>query len=317
MSLHLVFIGGTRFIGHAACLRAFERGHRVTVLHRGRTPSELPFAREVVVDRNDPSALARAVAKAKPDVVIDTRAMTRSEAEASALAIDAAHVPAVVLSSQDVYAQFGRLNGLPAPPPEDVVTEDSPLTVPKPFASLGVPHEGGDDYDKKDVERVFRELSERSGLASTMLRLPGVYGPRDPKRRFGAVVDALREGEDLPCARGRSLRLTHVHVGDVAHAIVLTAERIREGHRAFNVGEEITPTMRERSALIASVMGKTVRFRETDDELPPALSLFGSFPNDCVMSSARIRAELGFAELEDPRARTLDLVRALEVGPQP
>jgi nucleoside-diphosphate-sugar epimerase len=309
--MKLAFVGGTRFIGHAAATVAHARGHHVAVLHRGATPNELPFAEEFRVDRDNPSALSLALAKAKPDVVVDTRAMTKSQAETTALAVKMLRVPAVVLSSQDVYAQFGRLNGLPAPPPvpEALVREHSPLTVPYPFAAIG-DHEGGPNYDKKDVEAVFRDAAIEAGISAIALRLPGVYGDRDPKRRFGAFADALDDGmEEFPAFPGPSLRLTHVHVRDAAHAIVLAAEaRGLDGFVALNVGEADTPTLRERIAALAHAMNRSVRFRDTREPLPPSYGLLGEFPNDCVMDTSRLREMLGFREITTEDERLADLL---------
>lgn len=315
--MHLVFLGGTRFIGHAACVAALAAGHRVTVVHRGRHASEIPFASEVFADRADPSAFAVAVAKSKPDVVIDTRAMTRVDAQSAALVIKTLGVPAVVLSSQDVYAQFGKLNGLPAPAQdEDVIGEDSPRTIPKPFATLGT-HEGGPDYDKKDVEAVYEELARETGEPVAALRLPAVYGARDPKRRFGALVDALDAGEtSLDVSAGAPLRISHVHVADAAHAIVLAATRAPSGYRAFNVGEAETPTMGARAVAIARSMGRALTLRERPDE---DLGLFGAYATHCVLDTSRIRDELGFREVLTEAERYADLVAALratrETGP--
>jgi nucleoside-diphosphate-sugar epimerase len=307
--MRVAFVGGTRFIGHAAATVAHARGHRVAVLHRGTTPNELPFAEEFRVDRDNPSALSLALAKAKPDVVVDTRAMTKSQAETTALALKILRVPAVVLSSQDVYAQFGRLNGLPAPATETRVREDSPLTVPYPFAAIGG-HEGGPDYDKKDVEAVFRDAAIDASISAIALRLPGVYGDRDPKRRFGAFVDALDEGVDeFPAFPGPSLRLTHVHVRDAAHAIVLAAEaRGLDGFVALSVGEAETPTIRERIVALARAMNRSVRFRDTREPLPPSYGLLGEFPNDCVMDTSRLRELLRFREITTEDERLADLL---------
>lgn len=307
--MRIAIIGGTRFIGHAVSALAVARGHDVAVLHRGIHPSEVAGARPITVDRADPSALAETLARLAPEAVVDTRAMTRVDAEAAALAAKVAGAPVVVLSSQDVYAQFGALNGLPAPPPEAVVTEDSPLTVPFPFR--GTQHDGGDDYDKKEVEAVYARAVVEGLPAVTVLRLPAVYGHRDPRRRFGALVDALDAGQRrFPCRGGARWRWTHAHVRDVAHSVILAAERIAPGFSTFNVGEAATPTMRERAEAIAGGAGAAIEWDETT-EIPPPLAWLGAMPSDLVVSSARIRAALGFAEITTEGERLADLVDGL------
>lgn len=312
-AMRIAFVGGTRFVGHAAAALAVERGHDVAVLHRGIHPCEIAGARSIAVDRADPSALAETLARLSPEVVVDTRAMTRVDAEAGALAARIVGAPVVVVSSQDVYAQFGALNGLPSPPPEGIVTESSPLTVPYPFRGLGQPHDGGDDYDKKQVEAVYAEAVAELA-AVTILRLPAVYGRRDPRRRFGALVDALDDGRrQFSCVNGARWRWTHAHVRDVAHAIVLAAERTGRGVATFNVGEAETPTMRERAEAIAAFAGATIEWEEAS-AVPPALSWLGALPNDLVVGSARIRADLGFTEITTQDERLADLVDGLRTS---
>ena len=307
--MRIAFIGGTRFIGHAAAERAISRGHDVAVLHRGDHACEVAGARDFKVDRSDPEALRMALRDARAEVVVDTRAMTAAHAETSAVVIASLHVPVVVLSSQDVYAQFGALNGHPAPRIDEAVREDAPLTVPFPFRGIH-DHEGGPDYDKKDVERTFLAACSRV----IVLRLPAVFGKRDPHRRFGMLVDTIDRTQRkhakciLSCHRGASLRWTHAHVADVGHAIVLATESARDGvNGVFNVGEPETPTMKERAEKIARALNVTIEWNETND-LPKAWELFGAQPNDFIADDTKLRDVLGFREVLTEKARIQDLI---------
>ncbi len=309
--MKISFLGGTRFIGRAAAALAEARGHDVSVLHRGKHPSTLAGVRPISVDRNDPSALCETLLALRPDVLVDTRAMTEVDAEVLALSSKVLGLPLVVLSSTDVYAQFGRLNGLSAPEPEEVVTEESPLTIPFPFRDLAR-HPGGPDYDKKLVEAKLRGAVEEGAKGVTVLRLPAVYGPHDYNRRFGAVVDALDSGaRTLPCQGGAPLRLTHAHVTDVAHAIVLASEAIPSGYTVYNVAEEHIPTMAERAEALARFMNVSFEWGEAKEDLPPEFFLHGNLPNNFVASSRRIRDELGFREITTEACRLDDTVQWL------
>src|SRR5438477_2463547 len=126
--MRLVFIGGTRFIGHHAAARAIERGHEVVVLHRGTHPCEVVGVEEVIVARRDPGALAVEVARARPDVIVDTFSMTRADGQTTAMVARIASARLIVLSSQDVYAAFGAVLGQVPAPDSPFVDEDSPLT---------------------------------------------------------------------------------------------------------------------------------------------------------------------------------------------
>lgn len=308
--MRIAFVGGTGFIGHAAAGAAVRRGHSVFVIHRGVHPAEAEGVADVIADRDDVGALAAALRTCAPDAVVDTRAMTRTDAETTLSALGGVASRRVVLSSQDVYAQFGRLNGLDAPDPEPVVTEQSPLTVPYPFRGIAQ-HAGGEMYDKKEVEAAFREAGD-----AVVLRLPAVYGPRDPQRRFAVVVDALDRGRTrFPTRGGGTFRWTHAHVDDVARAIVLAAEAEPAGFQVFNVGERQTPTMRARADRIAAHMGHPIEWVETD-AVEDAWGLFGPMPNDVVVDSTRIRETLGYTDALTEGQRVADLVEGLRASRQ-
>ncbi|NNE92194.1 MAG: NAD-dependent epimerase/dehydratase family protein [Verrucomicrobiales bacterium] len=307
--MRISFIGGTVFIGHAAAQAAVERGHKVTVIHRGEHPAEIDGVESLLAERTQTDALRAALHASAPDAIVDTLAMTAQDARNMIDASRELDVPVVVLSSQDVYAQFGRLNGHDGPEPEPLVTENSPLTVPYPFKGISE-HAGGDAYDKKDVEAELREASDLR--ATVVLRLPATYGSRDPQRRFGVIVDALDRGvRNLPIRDGGKFRWTHSHVANVAHAIALGCEARLSGFHLFNVGEAGTPTMKERADLIASAMGTVIEWRDADEDLQDAWAVFGEMPNDVVVDSTKIREQLGFTEILAPDACLEDLIDGL------
>lgn len=291
--MRVAFIGGTGFIGPRAVRHAIAAGHDVCVLHRGTHPNETK-ASSIRVDRSDPTALARAIAQANPEVVVDTRAMTRLDAETTRSSWEG---PLVVLSSQDVYAQFGRLLGHPAPEPEAVITEASPLTVPFPYRHIDGAH-SDPEYDKKEVEAVF------AGRECTVLRLPAVYGYEDPRRRFGAIIDALDRGDALPHVDGARWRWTRAHVDDVGYAIALALENV-DGFRIFNVGDD-APTMRTWCERFAVEVNVELRW---EGRTPPEeLQHLGAMDADVVVSSAAIREALGWQEVSTLDQRVGDIV---------
>jgi nucleoside-diphosphate-sugar epimerase len=303
----LAIVGGTRFIGHAIAEAAMWRGHQVAVFHRGHHACELESVEEYLVDRDNPSALCHLLGKYAPDALVDTRAMTKNHAQVTALALKVLEIPGIVLSSVDVYAQFGRLNGLPAPDPEPRVTESSPLTIPYPFRELGE-HEAGLDYDKKDVENELEAATHDGVSGVSVLRLVAIYGRRDPRRRLAAFVDRIDAGERrFPMQSGALWRHAHAHVRDVAHAVILCAETPARGLRVFNVSEETTPTMRERVDALAETLDADLEWFESES-LPKDLEPLGRMPNDLVVDSTRIRDALGFAEVTTPEQRLDDVI---------
>lgn len=296
--MKIAFLGGTRFIGLAAAKLAREYGHAVFLLHRGMSASEdIDSFSQILLDRRDRDDLKRAIRKISPDVLIDCFAMTQSSAKIITEAMDEIELSkTIVLSSQDVYAQFGRLNGHTFDHVEPLVTENSAKTVPKPFKGV-MDHAGGNDYDKKDVELIYSDFAKNKRRNLGVLRLPAVYGFGDYQMRFSGIINFLNSGNtDVPCQQQAAWKWTHGHVNDMAYAIILLAEKLVEGISIYNVGEAETPSMKQRTEIIAEVMRKKITWSESS-KVPDELSILRKKPNDFIVDSTKIRNEIGYQEI--------------------
>jgi len=306
--MKIALIGGTGFIGEAVAREARNRGHQVLVAHRGKHPCSLEGVQDELVDRSQTQSLQLIFQKFKPDVIIETHAMTKEDAQSTIRAVEGIRASLLVLSSHDVYAQFGSLHGHPLPQVEDEVTEEAPLTVPYPFRGI-LHHDGGEMYDKKDVEAAFQEAASTNRLSNvTILRLPATYGTGDPQRRFAAIIEQLQAGNtEIPQDGGANWRWTHGHVIDVAYAVVLAAEAQINGYCVMNVGEETPLTMREWVEAIAKEMKREISWKKVD-QLPSSLFFLGTMPNDVVVSTKKIRQLLGYNEKTTTQERIVDLI---------
>ena len=68
--MDLLIIGGTRFLGRHLAEAAIDRGHRLTLFHRGQTGADLfPEARRIFGDRltTEPRAMSDAVGPVRPE----------------------------------------------------------------------------------------------------------------------------------------------------------------------------------------------------------------------------------------------------------
>jgi nucleoside-diphosphate-sugar epimerase len=245
--MRVVILGGTRFIGRRIALDLTARGDEVVLVHRGESePAELAGCIHLHVSRSALSSVAGQLGALRPDAVIDTRAMTRSDAEAVL-----PHLPdvfVVLLSSIDVYRAYELLlagtGGEPVP-----LTEESPVRAGRyPLRDLlpGL----GEHYDKLDVEPSYLE---RGGTA---LRLSMIYGEHDGQRREEFVLRRVRAGRrQIPIGLGTSLD-TRCYVGDVASAVLAALDRpaVAAG-QVFNVGDPVTDTVRDYALRILSAAG--------------------------------------------------------------
>ena len=106
--MRVLILGGTLFIGRRIALELLARGDDVMVVHRGQTePAELSGCAHVHAARDALAGVADQLRVFRPDAVIDTRAMTRAQADAALPHLPDAHL--VLLSSIDVYRAYELL----------------------------------------------------------------------------------------------------------------------------------------------------------------------------------------------------------------
>jgi nucleoside-diphosphate-sugar epimerase len=298
-----------------------DRGHKVLCAHRGQTEADLPP--EVVHLHDDRERLADhrpELARFAPEVVIDTRPMTESQARALMETVRGIARRVVALSSGDVYRAYGLLHGTEAGPPEPIpIAEDAPLRhrlypyrgdAPRAPAD---PMRWLDDYDKILVEQVVMGEPRLSG---TILRLPMIYGPGDDAHRLFSYLKRMDDGrpaillEEIQ-ARWRWAR---GYVEDVAEAVVLAVVDDRAAGRVYNVSEPEALSEVEWVRAIGRVVGWTGDVISVPgDRLPPHLRRSGNFEHHIVYDTMRIRSELGYAEhllQTEAIRRTVDWERA-------
>lgn len=302
--MRILMIGGVSFIGLAVTCELLADGHEVAVYHRGKSePEEVSAATHIHADRDDLESMGAEIAAFKPDVAVHMIALTEAQAESFVRAMSGVAERAVVISSQDVYRAYGRMLGKePGPPDATPLTEDAPLRQRlypyrenEPRAADD-PVRWMDDYDKILVERV---VMSNPALPCAVLRLPAVYGPHDRQRRFRAWLKRMDDGRPaiLMDAAEARWRWTYGYVADVAHAITLAALDPRSAGRIYNVGEQEASSLEERAQAVADAASWRGRIvLAPAGTLPEALRMGVAVEQDLVTDSARIRAELGYAE---------------------
>jgi nucleoside-diphosphate-sugar epimerase len=301
--MRILLIGGTGFIGPDVVSALMSRGHDVTVFHRGNAPLP-PGARAIIGDRNrlaDHAADLRAV---RADVVVDLILSSGAQARALVDVFRNAASRLVVLSSCDVYRAIGISHKLEDGPLEPVpLTESSPLRTKLqtyPPANIKAMRQVfgwvDDDYDKIPVERT---VMGDASLPATVLRLPMVYGPRDPLYRFLPIVRRVLDGRrTIPFSADMAQwRAPKGFVVNVAEAIAMAAVNERAVGRIFNVGEPDALNELEWAQKIAAAMNWDGEFVVLpNDQVPPYLRAVGNPAQHWVTDTSRIRTELGYRE---------------------
>ncbi|MCP3424974.1 NAD-dependent epimerase/dehydratase family protein [Rothia sp. AR01] len=299
--MRVLVLGGTRFIGRRVVERLHERGDAVLVVHRGRhEPSPWVPVEHLRTERRRLAEHADRIRRFAPDTLVDAYAMTADDVRAVLPVLP--EVPAVVLSSQDVYQAFdGLRNGRfesPVPLAEDAETRRE--RRPYRGAGLaGVP----EDYEKLDVEELWLPRG------AVVLRLPMVYGPHDPQRREELVLRRIRAGRrEVPVGAG-NLLWSRAHVDDVATGVLAALDTRAADGLAVNLAEPATAPIRAWMEQIARAAGAPLELvRVPEEALPPDLALTGAPAQHVLASVERARRLLGW-DPGEPERRVAESVR--------
>lgn len=211
--MRILMIGGTRFIGRHVVASALERGHEVTIFHRGQNGAELfPEVEHRTGDRNsDLSALA----DGEWDATVDTCAYFPRQVHELADALGGRGGHHLLVSSVSAYA--------PADGPG--TTEDGPLA----------------QLDDPTVEEVTNETYgglkvlceraavERHGPATTIVRPTYVVGPDDYTWRFPWWVARIAQGGEVLVPEPRDVPAQVIDVRDMAGWMVRLLEDDQRG----------------------------------------------------------------------------------------
>ncbi|MGH3764701.1 MAG: NAD-dependent epimerase/dehydratase family protein [Pseudonocardiaceae bacterium] len=301
MTMRVLVLGGTWFLGRRVVERLHERGDCVLVVHRGQAePAEWVPAGHLHTDRRRLADHADTLAEFHPDVVVDSCPLTGADVDAVLPVLP--EVPTVVLSSQDVYAAFTGLRSgreIAALP----ITEDAELRTERYlYRGAGI-DVVPDDYDKLDVE----ERWLRRG--AVVLRLPLIYGPHDRQRREEPILRRLRARRSrIPIGVG-NLLWTRGHVDDLATGVLAAIDNRAADGLAVNLGETQTVTIRAwLTQILEAAGGGAELVTVAEATLPPDLAITAAPAQHLLVSVARAQKLLGWAP-GDPLTRVRESVR--------
>jgi len=305
--MNILFIGGTSFTGPFAIRHLVDAGHAVTVFHRGKSKASiLPEGVRHIIGDKDRLTEARAEFRAiRPDVVVNMMCLTTTDAEVFVDVFGDMAGRAVVISSADVYRNYGRLHGTePGPPDPLPLDEDAPLREKL--------SEQGEHYNKTSVESIVR----KAPFPVTILRYSAIYGPEDPLNRTFDTVKRVDDGRRHILVQDGvdTWRFHDCYCENAGHALALATVRPEAAGRVYNVADLKCPTVAERIHQIARAAGwdgSIVTLKR--DQLPEAMRFPGDLSASLVLDTQRIRRELGYQEIvsyDEGLRRTIEWQRA-------
>ena len=221
--MRTLFIGGTQFVGRSMVEAALAAGHEATLLHRGRTGSELfPQATHLLADRDgDLSVLAGR----SFDATFDVCAYVPRQVGALARALDGRGGHHVFISSVSAYDE-------PSRPGAD---ESTPLVE---LRDKNVEEVTGETYGGLKVE-CERSAEQAYGNALSVVRPTYVVGPWDHTGRFTWWVERIANGGEVLCPGPANAAMQVIDARDLAAWTVTLAEHEVSG--AFHAASPVPP----------------------------------------------------------------------------
>ncbi|MEL6271322.1 MAG: NAD-dependent epimerase/dehydratase family protein, partial [Chloroflexota bacterium] len=244
--MRILFIGGTRFIGRRTAELAIERGHEVAVFHRGKTDGDLPANVQHIHGEHEYLDDFRETFRAfVPDIVVHMLMMEQGDATRMLRVFRGVSPRVIVISSVDVYRAFGRvLNTEPGDPDPVPLTENSPLREESYPYRNQVNKDWRYYYDKLMVETAALQVHRP---ASTVLRLPMVYGEYDYQKRIAGYVRRMADGRShiFIDERMANWRAPRGYIDNMAHAVLCLAAEPKTMNRIYHVAEPHTSARTE------------------------------------------------------------------------
>lgn len=312
MAKSALVIGGTGPTGPHIVDGLLERGHAVTVFHRGT--HEAPFAGEVEHLHGDPhfrDGAEQALAGRRFDIAIVTYGRTRILAEVLAgrcdqlIGIGATNVYRGASNPGSGWPTGTRLN----------TPEEGPLVdVP---ATSGV---AAEVFSSKilGTERAVFALAGRGAFRATYFRYPIVYGPRNIIPWEWSVVKRVADGRKtmIVCDDGAMIR-TRMSSRNAAHAVLLAVDHPeRAAGQSYNCADDQQYSLRQWLELLISAAGGGLELVSLPFAIgKPGWSLmpFHSLGATHMLTDiAKIRAELGYRDVittADALAESVDWYR--------
>ena len=238
--MKVLVLGCGGMIGDAIARALAVQGAIVVCASRHGWTGDCGTMLGVRANRDDAASVLEVIGAQKIDVLIDVVAYTPAETQRLVTEIDGTIGQYVLLSSMDVYRNYGLLHRTERGRPDDgPLDEDAPLrTRLYPYRAESPRPPGAadawlDHYDKIPIENLARAMA----TPWTVLRLPMVFGPDDKQRRFGWAIGPMLANADMVELPPDWLDWTAAYgfVGNVAAAVAAMAGDKRAYRQTFNV----------------------------------------------------------------------------------
>ena len=245
--MHVLIIGGPRFVGYALTEALLQNNHKVTFFNRGKTNPELfPEVEKIRGNRDGEISI---IGDGRTfDVVIDTCGYVPRIVKQSVDYLKNKTTYYVFISSVSVYTATKLI------PKRDETSEVFELDDKTTEEIMGEPNNYGGL--KVLCERIVQETFRENAI---ILRPGYIVGPNDPTHRFTYWPVRIRKGGNMLVPGDKPCNLQIIDVRDVAEFTVKLLESKKTG--VFNiVGPEKTYDFKELIEELQSIINSTTKF---------------------------------------------------------
>ena len=244
--MNVLIIGGTRFLGAAIARELRVRGHRVALLHRGRTKGDTPEdAEHILCD-------ARNWAQVEPqlrrgwDAVIDTILSARDLSWCLPLLRETAG-QLIHCGSTGVYAP---MRALPA-------REDDPTPCPEELGGFG---------EKLAQDEALLAFHRDTGFRACSLRVSNIFGPGDvPLDGWGARNPAwfrrVAQHQEVWIPNDGRALLQPVHIADLARGFCDAMACEKAAGQIYNLSSDRAVTLNEYVDVVKDLLNSSSPLR--------------------------------------------------------
>ncbi len=243
--MRVLVLGGTRFLGPFVVNELLRRGHEVAVLSRAVAGRDVEaFVRErydapvrcYAGDASDPTCLHDALQSWRPDSLLDMLHHHADHATA-VVQVCAGLAHTVHLSCASVYGPRPV-----CPVDENTETIKPELASPEVAAQLA-------------ADAVVLEAVAEKKLSATLLRLPELYGPRDPRCAEWFFARRALDGRERIALPDSGLAICHRGFAqNMAWGIAQALTTPRAVGRVYNLGEEKLYTLAQLAQGVARAL---------------------------------------------------------------
>lgn len=307
-------IGGSGATGVPVLQGLLERGHEVTMLHRGvHEPAELPDVPHIHADPHFPETIAEAVGDRAFDVVLAMYGRVTAIADVFAgrcgQLISIGGVPAYrgCLQPETVIPYGMALNAR-----EDGPLSDGTEPVPR-FAGL-----------IRAAERAVLDRAAAGAFRGTVIRYPAIYGARNLVPWEWSVIRRIQDGRARMILPDNGLWIISRSAGRNAAELVLKAVDHPDtaNGQAYNAGDDDQFTVRQWAEAIAQIMGAELEFIGIPSELAGSALIELLPPTGrphILLDNNKAKRELGYREVipaRDAMVEAVDWLMAHPVTPE-